>query len=73
MTVCRTYEGISLGHGFTILWKVNVDNVSELIGSVLGDAKFASLSVGVIVEPFVTLGVASTHKLINMGMKLQYL
>ena len=77
ITVCGTssgtYDRISFGLILTILWKVNVDNVSEQIGSVLGDSKFASLSLHVIVEPLVTFGVASTHKLINTGRKFQYL
>lgn len=39
------------------LWELDVDNVAELVGGVLGDANGGGFAVGGEVDPFVVLGV----------------
>lgn len=50
-------DGIALGDGGALLGELDVDDVAQLLGGVLGNADDARLLVGVEVDPLVVLGV----------------
>lgn len=57
-TDVATYDGLSAGESVTLRGKVDMHNVAESVGSVLGDAQLALLRLSVEVEPLVGLGEA---------------